>query len=607
MNSSSSFSSFGAFRKIFSRIPKRLRRAFWYSVAASLCMGFAELLLASVISLLGVALAVPASLLATRPAQALLTFIPSLQDQRFLVTCLAGMIIVAVIAKQALNALLVWCQEYVAQRVSMVFFEQVFSGYLHAPYLWFAMQEIPRLSTRLGWTAQAGTFLGFSLLFITQVSIGVILLTAVFLVSPVVELIIFGSLGLAVALSYPHLRRKVTELNVALSNVDARIARFLHMSLLGMREVHIYRQQTALESTANAELWEKTRTRAWLQVMAPLPGGILEFFGVTTLFGAVCYMNWAGVSLAVFTGTLALLAGVAWRLMPTAGRLMSALMGMQGTMAYLKPALEVLEEAEAFARTEPAAEIPEFRDMLRLEDVSFRYPGISGERPDTLRHISLKIPRGSMVGLIGPSGAGKTTIVGLLAGLFFPSAGGIFLDGKPMTEASLNAWRGRIGYVPQSPFLLNASILENVAFCHWGKKIDRDLVLACCRRAAMDYLDDLPKGMDTVIGERGALLSGGQAQRVAIARALYSDPQMLLFDEATSALDGAAEQAIQQTIDSLRENMTVVVIAHRLTTVENCDYIYWIENGQVKKEGSPVDVLPEYEQRMRISAGRMNE
>jgi ABC-type multidrug transport system fused ATPase/permease subunit len=419
-------------------------------------------------------------------------------------------------------------------------------------------------------------------------------MAGVLVVSPAVSLIIFGSLGLAVALSYPTLRKKVTEYNVALSNADTRIARFLHMSLLGMREVQIYQQQDIIESTAGKELWERARTRAFLQILAPLPSGILEVFGVVTLFLSVCYMNWAGVSLAVFTGTLAMLAGVAWRLMPTAGRLMSALMGMQGAIAYLEPTLEILDEVETFKKMHYTGTSPELHEALRFQEVSFRYPSTPEDKPDTLQKISLDIPQGKMIGLDSPSGSGKMTIVGLLTGLFPSSAGSILLDGALITENDMALWRSRIGYIPQAPFILNASILENAAFSHWGQAADKERVLECCRMAAMDYLDDLPKGVATVIGERVVRLSGGQIKRISIARALYHQPQMLLFDEATSALGGAAEQAIQNTVNTLRQNMTVVVIAHRLSTVECCDHVYWIDKGQIKKEGSPADVLPEY-------------
>lgn len=163
-------------------------------------------------------------------------------------------------------------------------------------------------------------------------------------------------------------------------------------------------------------------------------------------------------------------------------------------------------------------------------------------------------------------------------------------------------WMRGIGYVPQNPFLLNGSLAENIAFSQWGEEIDRDRVRECCRMAAMDFLDDLENGIDTIIGERGVRLSGGQLQRVSIARALYNHPQVIIFDEATSALDTATEQAIQQTIESLRRELTIVIIAHRLSTVERCDWLYWIDKGSIKKEGDSLNILSLYAMHSNIDS-----
>ena len=147
----------------------------------------------------------------------------------------------------------------------------------------------------------------------------------------------------------------------------------------------------------------------------------------------------------------------------------------------------------------------------------------------------------------------------------------------------------------KNPFLLNGSLAENIAFSQWGEEIDRDRVRECCRMAAMDFLDDLENGIDTIIGERGVRLSGGQLQRVSIARALYNHPQVIIFDEATSALDSATEQAIQKTIENLRQYVTLVIVAHRLSTIQNCDELYVISKGTLSAKGKPEVILPRYE------------
>ena len=190
--------------------------------------------------------------------------------------------------------------------------------------------------------------------------------------------------------------------------------------------------------------------------------------------------------------------------------------------------------------------------------------------------------------------------------VFYPTSGEITVDGKALDAELRPLWLRHIGYVPQTPFLLNASIAENVAFSQWGKSIDRERVERCCHMAAMDFLPDLPEGLDTVIGERGVRLSGGQVQRVAIARALYENPDLMLFDEATSALDGASEQAIQHTIESLGGQATLVLVAHRLSTVTSCDYLYWLGQGTILAHGKPSEILPRYEAYLKEKASAMD-
>ena len=187
-----------------------------------------------------------------------------------------------------------------------------------------------------------------------------------------------------------------------------------------------------------------------------------------------------------------------------------------------------------------------------------------------------------------------------MAGLLQADSGNIAVDGHP-----LNPTRERlaVGYVPQSLYLLDASLEENVAFSRWQEPADAARAHECCQMAAMNFVDDLPEGIHTVLGERGVRLSGGQVQRVGIARALYSDPELLIFDEATSALDGATEKEIMGTISSLRGSVSILLIAHRLSTVEICDTIYRIEQGRIVDSGCPQIVLPRYEQALREWAG----
>lgn len=191
-------------------------------------------------------------------------------------------------------------------------------------------------------------------------------------------------------------------------------------------------------------------------------------------------------------------------------------------------------------------------------------------------------------------------MVDIIIGLLEPNRGQIIIDGYELDDSKRYTWIKKLSYVPQSPYIFDGSIAENIAFGVEPSKIDRNFVLRCCEMAYMkDILNILPEGIDTIIGERGVRLSGGQRQRVAIARALYTKPELMIFDEATSSLDRKSEKAIQDTINALKGNKTLIIVAHRLKTVEKCDCLIWLEEGKVRMIDRPESVLCEYEESLK--------
>ena len=224
------------------------------------------------------------------------------------------------------------------------------------------------------------------------------------------------------------------------------------------------------------------------------------------------------------------------------------------------------------------------RSEIRFNNVVFSYPG--KEEP-ALNDIDITIPVNGVIGLVGASGSGKSTAIDLLLGLIEPQQGGLFIDGKPLTEKNVRAWQNSVGFVPQSIFLADSSIRENIAFGLPPEAVDEEKVSRAVTMAHLDeLLTELSQGLDTRVGERGVQLSGGQRQRIGIARALYHDADVLVLDEATSALDGITEKLIMDAIHDFAGKKTIIMIAHRLATVRQCDLIYLLQRGKIIDSGT---------------------
>ena len=590
-----------AFQHIYHILPAALQRGFWVVMGLTFVVALTEFALAGAVSLLGVVLASPETIVQHPIMQRLVAWLPilhpTLDDPRLLLALLLCLLCGTSMLKTAMLALLTWRQSRYSQVVSMHLGVRLFQGYMRAPYLWHTGQKISDLMTMLGWRANTGIFLFQSLQALSQLLVVITLLVAICCMAPLAGLLVVSITGLAAVAIFRCSRRWVRKYSEQCANALQVSMKLIHTGLNGIRDILICRQQENFIRQYSIAEQRYMQGQSVLPIFPPLPSWILEFVGICLLLGTVLLLRWQEATLAHVSATLALLAAVAWRLLPIMNRVVQGLVQMQQQLPTVEPVLQKVAEVEALPQSTSEERPCPLRKEIRFEHVSFRYPNTGTGHKDALRDISLRIPKGSMIGLIGPSGAGKSTIVSLLTGLYTPSSGRILVDGRELDDSLRSGWMRGIGYVPQSPFLLNGSLAENIAFSQWGQKIDRQRVEECCRMAAMDFLDDLEDGIDTIIGERGVRLSGGQLQRVSIARALYGRPQLMIFDEATSALDGATEQAIQKTVEGLRKHMTIVIIAHRLTTVKKCHYLYTIQNGQIQERGSGEDFLNLYQQK----------
>ena len=316
------------------------------------------------------------------------------------------------------------------------------------------------------------------------------------------------------------------------------------------------------------------------------PRLLIETIAIAGMVGYMLVVMLAGTSITTLLPQLTVLAAAAARLLPSANRINNYLT----SIAYFEPFLdnvsdnlqmEIHDESISYNsddyRVKTAVTKLPVTKTIRMEDITYKYPGTDKL---ILDKATMEIPVGKSVGIVGTSGAGKTTIVDVLLGLLEPESGKILADGVDV-NTNYQGWLKNIGYIPQTIFMTDSTIRKNVAFGVPEDEIDDNKVWQALKEAALDeFVKELPEGLDTQIGERGIRLSGGQRQRIGIARALFEDPEVLVLDEATSALDNDTEAAIMDSINRLHGRKTLVIIAHRLQTIEKCDMIYSIGEGK---------------------------
>lgn len=320
------------------------------------------------------------------------------------------------------------------------------------------------------------------------------------------------------------------------------------------------------------------------------PRLLIETVAIAGMIGYMLFLMQTGVSIRQVAPSLSVLALAAARLLPSANRINT----YTTSIAYFEPFFmnvsdhlqaeihdeDMTYDEHVYRRRETVEKLPLHRE-ISMENISYKYPNTDVY---ILKEANLKIPVGKSVGIVGTSGAGKTTIVDVMLGLLAPAEGRILADGVEV-RAHYKEWLKNIGYIPQTIFMLDSTIRKNVAFGVPDDEIEEERVWAALKEAQLDtYIRSLPDGLDTSIGERGIRLSGGQRQRIGIARALYEDPEVMVLDEATSALDGETEAAIMESINRLHGKKTLVIIAHRLTTIEKCDLVYRVGEQKAVRE-----------------------
>jgi ABC-type multidrug transport system fused ATPase/permease subunit len=478
-----------------------------------------------------------------------------------------------------------WQSRYIATLQSSLS-QRIFASYLAQPWTFHLAHNSVELNRNIG-EVQTVCNAGATLLNAaadTLVTLGIV--TLLLVVEPVGALVV-GCLLVFAALVFDRLTAAPSRKHGVARHRHTKLASKIKFQSLGAaKDVKVHGCEAEFVGQFATHATQLARAGAHHAFFAHMPRLWYELLavGALSLFTAILILQ--DDSTKSIIPTLGLFATAAFRLLPSVNRLSHAVQTLRYQEAPVATVARELELAMPPIVRQDRPPLP-FRHELVIDGLSFRY---SDAGAPTLDDVSFTIAHGTSVGIIGASGAGKSTLVDLILGLLTPTAGRITVDGFDI-QGDLRAWRQGVGYVPQSIYLFDDTIRRNIAFGLPDAQIDDAAVERAIQAAQLDaFIAELPKGLDTVVGERGVRLSGGQRQRIGIARALYRDPAVLVLDEATSALDDATERGVMRSVNALHGVKTLLIVAHRLTTVEQCDVVHRLDRGRIIRTGSFAEV-----------------
>lgn len=593
-----------AFRRILGHTPRRQRVHLVFLFIGMLVAAVLETLNVGLIALYVSYVSNPEAILGSRYMATARGVLPAswLATQGAITIFLSVLLVCALAAKSSLQALVTYWGSRLAAHIEAFFGSLLLDGFLRMPYAWHQTRNSADLVLAVQWAAFFGrVFIDPFLRALSDVVMVTFLLTSLVLVRPFISMGMLVVLGGVAFFLFITIRRRVTRVAARCKEYNQSISRHITKAIHGIKDVKVSGREAFFLEDYQNDVYPLARAIGLQQFLTRSPVWILELVGFVMLAVTICVMSTLmDASTAEITATMALLAVTAYRVLPALNKVLAGVTKMHTALPYIDGQFEYLDlfakhidpEEHQAATVGPL----EFEHAISFENVSFAYEEATQE---ALEGIDMTIKKGATIGVIGPSGAGKSTFVDMLIGLLAPTQGAVKIDGKELVGSLRGAWVRSIGYVAQAPYIYDGTLAGNVAFGCRGADIDRERVLACCEQAAMqEFMKDLSDGIDTPIGERGIRLSGGQQQRVVIARALYSRPSVMLFDEATSSLDTKSEKAIQNTIYTFKGKQTLVVVAHRLSTVEDCDTLVWLDKGRIRKIGPPAEILGEYHEAM---------
>ena len=576
-------------RRLWHHISPRRRKQFGLLLILMLLTSFAEVLsIGAVLPFLGV-LTTPERIFHLQAAQPVIQAFKLTEPAQLLLPLTVAFGAAALIAG-SMRLSLLWASTRLSYATGADLSISIYRRTLFQPYAVHCARNSSEIINAISTKTSAVIYIITMLL--TLVSSAAMLstiLVALLSVEPLIALTAFGGFGLIYVVII-YLTRKQLSINSNLIAIESTfVIKSLQEGLGGIRDVLINgSQDTYCQIYRNADL-PLRRAQGSIAFIGGSPRFSMEALGMILIAALAYSLAQQAEGIAKAIPVLGALALGAQRLLPVLQQSFAAWSGIQGSKVSLQDAIELLDQPLPDDVDLYACESLPFKDNIRLKQLNFRY---SPQSPYVLKQVNLNITKGSRVGFIGITGSGKSTLLDIVMGLLHHHDGKLEIDGQAVTLNNVRAWQSHIAHVPQAIFLADSTIEENIAFGVPKDQIDPQLVRQAAEQAQIaDTIESWGKQYQTFVGERGIRLSGGQRQRIGIARALYRKADVIIFDEATNALDNKTEQAVMQAIEGLSKDLTLFIIAHRLTTLKNCTKIVELSDGSIKRVGSYQDIV----------------
>jgi ABC-type multidrug transport system fused ATPase/permease subunit len=576
--------------KLWGFISVKRKKQFLGVFALMLAASFAEIVsIGAVLPFLG-ALANPEKIFSSPATHTALNFF-DIKTSAELLLPLTALFCLATLFSGGIRLVLLWATTKLSFATGADLSIGIYRKALYQPYSTHISRNSSEVITGISSKASAvvGQIITPILVATTSIIILVTVLTALLWIEPTIAILAFIGFGLIYFVIAKKNKKTLEQNSRIIASNSTQAIKALQEGLGGIRDVLIDGSQEVycgIYEKANLSLLNAQGNN---QYLSSAPRYLMEAFGMTLIAVLALILSMRADGVGMVIPVLGALALGAQRLLPVLQQLYGAWSVIKGSQEILGDIVVLLEQPMPENWQPKSPKLIKFDTAIKLEALSFRY---SKSTPWVLKDVDLLIKKGSRVGIIGSTGSGKSTLLDVVMALLTPSLGCIKIDGVEVTAKNRREWQSRIAHVPQSIFLADTTVAENIAFGLPIEDIDFDrLELAASKAQIATTIRTWDKGYFTEVGERGVRLSGGQRQRIGIARALYRDASVIILDEATSALDGATESSVMECVDSSGADLTFLIIAHRLSTLRNCDKVVELDNGEIRREGSYAEII----------------